>query len=182
MENSQMPPKKQGSPDDFQTPAEALEVLLPYLKKEWIIWECAEGKGNLTRELKEKGFGVIGSDILNGVDFLFDSDGIAQQSSCIITNPPYSKKEEFIERCYQLGKPFALLMPLTALEGQKRQAYYQKYGMQLILLNRRINFETPSGNGGGSWFATAWFTFGLNLPKDIMFAQLPPRLKRRGFR
>ncbi len=64
------------------------------------------------------------------------------------------------------------MMPITALEGQKRQALYKRHGMQLILLNRRINFETPSGKGGGSWFATAWFTYGLNLPKDIIYQDI----------
>ena len=49
---------------------------------------------------------------------------------------------------------------------------YKKYGIQLIIPNKRINFETPSGKGSGSWFATAWFCFGLNLPKDLMFIEL----------
>jgi len=31
------PPLKQGMSDDFQTPPEALEPLLPYLKKDWVI-------------------------------------------------------------------------------------------------------------------------------------------------
>lgn len=158
-----------GSPDDYQTPSIALRPLLPYLKKNWIIWECAEGKGNLTRELIEREFKVIGTDILKGQDFLtYEPD----KYDCIITNPPYSLKERFLERCYNLGKPFALLMPLTALESEKRQRGYRKHGIQLIIPNKRINFETPSGEGSSSWFLTAWFTWGLNLPKDLMFVRL----------
>ncbi|MEM3264787.1 MAG: class I SAM-dependent methyltransferase [Thermoplasmata archaeon] len=171
MENSHMPPKKKGSPDNFQTPAIAILPLIPYLKREWTIWECAQGKGNLTKALEKEGFRVIGSDIIDGVDFL--KSNVNYVFDCIITNPPYSLKDEFLERAYEIGKPFALLMPLTALEGKKRQGLYKRYGLQLMLLNRRINFETPSGNGSGSWFATAWFTFGLHLPKDIVFADLP---------
>jgi len=26
--------------------------------------------------------------------------------------------------------------------------------------------------GSGAWFQVAWFTWGLNLPKDIMFVEL----------
>ena len=99
---------------------------------------------------------------------------------CIVTNPPYSLKEEFLKRCYELGKPFALLMPLTALESEKRQKLYRKYGIQLIIPNKRFNFETPSGKGGGSWFATAWFTWGLNLPKDLMFVKLTSNTRGEG--
>jgi hypothetical protein len=96
------PPLKKGASDDFQTPPEALEFLVPYLKNDWIIWECAMGKGNLVKALKEKGFQVIGTDISQGYDFLRWKP---KKFDCIITNPPYSLKNEFLERCYQLKNP-----------------------------------------------------------------------------
>jgi len=159
-----------GRSDEFQTPPEALDILIPYLKKDWIIWECASGKGNLVKGLNKKGFNVISTDILQGVDFLQEQFNLNFQ--CIITNPPYSLKEEFLKRCYELGKPFALLMPLTALEGRKRGELYKKYGIQLIIPNRRINFITPSGKGSGAWFQTVWFCWKMNLPKDLNFVEL----------
>lgn len=168
-EISHKPPMRQGSPDDFQTPAEALNPLILYLKKEWIIWECAIGKGNLERALRALGFTVIGIDILTGQDFL---KWQPEKYDCIITNPPYSLKQKFLERCYLLKKPFALLLPLTTFETRKRQELFKKYGLQVIFLSDRTNFETPSGKGSGSWFATAWFTCWLNLPKDLNFAEI----------
>lgn len=155
-----------GRPDNFQTPKEALDILLPYLRRDWVIWECAWGKGNLFRFLKDAGFMVRGSD--KEYDFLNHE----RDCDCIVTNPPYSLKDRFLGRCYELGKPFALLMPLTALEGKKRGSLYKEYGVQLIIPNKRINFETPSGKGSGAWFQTAWFTHGLGLPKDLMFVDL----------
>ena len=166
---SKQPPMKSGSPDDFQTPPEALDCLIPFLKRRWEIWECACGKGNLGMALSEERFHVIGTDILTHQDFLKYKP---EHFDCIITNPPYSLKEKFLERCYELKKPFALLMPLTALESEKRQKLYRKYGIQLIIPNKRFNFETPSGNGSGSWFATAWFCGNMNLPKDLNFVEL----------
>ena len=170
MKSLNQPPMKQGSPDDFQTPKEALNILIPFLNKDWTIWECACGKMNLVNGFKEKGFKVIGTDIKDqpSDDGDFLKWNLPLSYDCIVTNPPYSLKERFIERCYQLGKPFALLMPLTALESEKRQRFWRK-GVQLIIPNKRYNFETPSGKGSGSWFATAWFTWGLNLPKDLNF-------------
>jgi len=163
------PPLKHGQINDFQTPPNALNPLLPFLKRNWIIWECAEGEGNLTKALHKKGFKVIGSDVLTGKDFLkWQPD----QFDCIITNPPYSIKQQFLERAYQLRKPFAFLLPLTALETEKRQKLYKDFGLQIILLSKRINFKIPSGNGSGSWFATAWFTNWLDLPQQLMFADI----------
>jgi hypothetical protein len=148
--------------DEAYTPKEAIYPLLPFLKKEWKIWECASGTGELVKHFREEGFEVIGGN--NFFEDNFEAD-------VIVTNPPYSLKEEFIERAYKIGKPFALLLPLTALEGIKRGALYSKYGIQLIIPNRRINFMIPSGKKS-IWFQTAWFTHGLNLPKDLIFVEL----------
>lgn len=170
MKTSQ-PPMRQGSSDDFQTPEEALDILVPFLNKNWTVWECACGKGNLVNGLIKRGFDVIGTDIKIGDqwNFLFDKP---VQWDCIVTNPPYTIKEDFIRRCYDLGTPFALLMPLTALESEKRQSLFRKYGVQVIIPNKRYNFETPFSKGSGSWFLTAWFTWGLNLPKDLTFVNV----------
>ena len=164
------PPLRQGSPDDFQTPPVALKPLLPYLGTDWRIWECACGKGNLVRGLTEYGFDVIGTDALGGYDFLtYEPDNY----DCIITNPPFKYKQEFLERCYELGKPFALLLPLTTLETRKRQELMRKNGVEIILFDKRINFETPNKVvKSASWFATAWFTSGLNIGSQISYATL----------
>jgi len=152
-----------GRPDNFQTPKIALDFLLPYLKREWIIWECAWGKGNLFNFLKSEGFDVIGSD--KDFDFL----NSYKECDCIVTNPPYSIKDKFLARCYELEKPFALLMPLTALEGKKRGKLYKKYGIQLLIPNKRINFETPFWKGKWSMVPNslvllrAKFTKGFNV-------------------
>lgn len=167
------PPMKHGSPNDFQTPPQALAPLLPYLKPGWPIWECAAGKGNLVKELQRAGHTVIASDILTGQDFLTWRP--EEPYACIITNPPYSLKQQFLERCYALERPFALLLPLTTFDTRKRQALFEKHGVQLVFFDKRINFETPDGKGKGAWFMTAWFTWGLDLPKTLNFVRLLPR-------
>lgn len=35
----------------------------------------------------------------------------------IISNPPYSNKDEIIERCIEIGKPTILLLPIESLGG-----------------------------------------------------------------
>lgn len=177
-------PMRQGSPDDFQAPKEAIDVLLPYLDKSKTIWEPACGKRNIVNAFEEKGYKVIATDIkdvphTDRIDFLELDKNLQGYSfsfhdlyGYIVTNPPYSKKELFLERCYNLGKPFALLMPLTALESEKLLPLFREFGIQLIIPNKRYNFETPTGKGKGAWFATAWFTWGLNLPKDLNFVDV----------
>ena len=164
-ENEMQPPMKNKYANDFQTPPTAIVPLLKFIPKKWVIWECAEGKGNLTKFLRESGYKVIGTDIKNGFDFLWYLP--EEKFDCIITNPPYSLKQQFLERCYSIGKPFGLLMPLTTLETEKRQKLFARYGLKILFLKNRVNFETPSGKGSGSWFASAWFTWQIPLPKSL---------------
>ena len=91
---------------------------------------------------------------------------------CIVTNPPYSLKQKFLARAYQLGKPFAFLLPLTTLETRIRQELFKKYGLEIILFDRRINFEVPSLKESRSWFSTAWFCSGLRIGRQLTFVHL----------
>ena len=154
--------------DFFQTPNIALEPIVQFIPKEYTIWEPASAGGNLIRFFTEKGYTIRGSDLSTGVDFLTNE----VDADCIITNPPFSIKDKWIKRCYDLDKPFMLLLPITGLEGLKRQAMYKKYGIQLICFNRRINYQTPSGQGAGAYFSSAWFTHGFNLPSQLNFLEL----------
>jgi hypothetical protein len=164
------PPLLNGNADDFQTPAYAINPLLPYISKDKPIWECAAGKGNLVKAFTNLGYTCFGTDALTGQSFFLYQPN--QRFDVIVTNPPFSLKQEFLEHAYCLGKPFAFLLPLTTLETKKRQDLFKKYGLEVILLDRRVNFETPSGNGKGSWFATAWFTWGLNIGQQLTFVKM----------
>jgi hypothetical protein len=167
------PPLRQGAPADFQTPPYAILPLLPYLKEGSTIWECAAGSGNLVNAFMDFEFNVIATDILTGQDFLKGKP--KKPFDYIITNPPYNLKQEFLTRAYQLEVPFALLLPLTTFETRKRQALFDQFGVKVIFFDKRIKFETPTGRKGDDsspWFATAWFTWGIDLPKELNFRRL----------
>jgi len=65
-----------------------------------------------------------------------------------------SKQECSINKAYRAATPFEVS---------------NSGGLELILFDHRINFETPNGKGEGSWFATAWFTNGLKIGKELTF-------------
>ena len=159
-------------PDECYTPENAIYPLLPFIKGSYKnVWDCAFGSGMLAEHLNKYGFNVIGID---GYDFLNkDSDKIAD-FDIIIINPPYSLKDKFLERAFEIGKPFAFLLPLTTLEGIKRSKMFKENEIQIIIPNRRINFANPIGRIGKSscWFATAWFCYGLGLKKQLNFVEL----------
>lgn len=140
--------------NDLYTPREAIIPILKCLDKDKIYWECTDfGDSNIRKVMVENGFKVIAT---RKEEFDFLKDDPLFKFDVIITNPPYSLKNKFIKRCYELNKPFMLLLPLTALEGKERGKLYRQNGIELIVLDKRINFMKEKNN---VWFNTSWFCY-----------------------
>ena len=115
---------KQAKNDELYTPKEAIYPILKYLDKNKIYWECTDfGGSNITKILRENGFKIINTK-KEQIDFLEQTPDF--KFDVIITNPPYSLKNEFLKKCYEYNKPFLLLLPLTALEGKERNKLYKE--------------------------------------------------------
>jgi hypothetical protein len=153
--------------DFLQTPPSVLMPVLPYLKTRWVVWECAAGEGSLVRGLTDAGFMVIGSDVDQGQDFL---KWAPEKFDCVVTHPPHSELTRFLARAYELDKPFALLMPLHALDTPKRQALFRR-GLELILLPERVCFYKPGMEKPLDQWILAWFTWRLRVGRQLTFYQ-----------
>ena len=91
----------------------------------------------------------------------------------IISNPPFTQKDAVLKRLYELGKPFAILLPLNSLQGVSRYKYF-KQGIQILTFDKRIGFHNPENMKEykkGSSFATAYFCKDV-LPKDQIVEEL----------
>jgi hypothetical protein len=159
---------KPGLKDLCQTPGYAVTPLLKYLFYGGfkVIWECASGEGLLSGFLSAAGYGVVESDILRGFNFLTDNLISLDKIDCIVTNPPSSLKYKFLQRCYELEKPFALLMPVDVLGSATAQKLFSSYlNGGVILLSKRVNFKMPNKgwSGSGSQFPVAWFTYKMGI-------------------
>ena len=77
-------------------------------------------------------------------------------------------KNQFLKRCYELDKPFALLLPLTALEGKERGKLYKEKGIELEVLDKRINFMKEKKNVS---FNTTWFCYKI-CNKELNFEKV----------
>jgi hypothetical protein len=149
--------------NDLDTPIQALGYLLPYLPSDWRVWECAPGKGVLVEHLTKSGYTVVAP--AKDMDFLKDPPLRRVEYDVILTNPPFRYKVGFIKRCWELGAPWALLLPVTTL-GVAHTHPYMK-GVQVLFLPHRIDFTGKKN----PWFAVAWFTYGLSLPQQMNFSE-----------
>ena len=160
---------KRGTFDELYTPNEAIEMILEFIPKNVkTIWECTAIKeSKIVDVLIKNGYNVITTHIEDGFDFFdFEPD----QYDMIITNPPYSLKNQFLKRAFNLKKPFMFLLPTTTLEGIERGKMFNENKIQLLIPNKRFNFKPEKGSS--AWFHTSWFCYGCELNSDLNFVSL----------
>jgi hypothetical protein len=157
--------------DQCGTPPHAVAPLLPFLPAGARVWEPATGEGLLADAIARAGHRVTRSDFATGQDFFsYEPEGY----DVIVTNPPYSIKYTWLRRCYDLGKPFALLVPFEMLASGKALALWRRFGWEELRLTRRINFKMP-GTGyqnNGAQFPVVWLCWRL-LPAPVVVADTP---------
>lgn len=155
--------------DELYTPAEAVKIILPYIKQFKSVWCPADmADSNIVKEIAKVVYTLTYSHINTGTNFLTDT--VECTKDVIITNPPYSLKDEFIKKCIDYNKPFMLLLPTTALEGKRRSKLWSSLdNFQIIVPNKRFQFINDKK---ANWFHTSWFCNRINLPKDIMFVDV----------
>jgi len=182
--------------DCFQTPNYATELLIPYIPKDiTTIWECAVGHGKIFSVLEKDKYAVYGTDIKQTtythkvINFLTCkkiptnvfcglSTGVTEKLA-IITNPPFSLKKRFFEKCIYFDIPFALLLSAD-YSGWVIDAV-RKYGCEKIIPDHRIDYITPTGKSGAtghsSYFHSLWMTRYFNLGKSETFVELTKEMK-----
>lgn len=171
--------------DLFQTPNYATDLLVPFIlellpmsNKSFIIWECASGKDKIVNRLKTYDLNVFGTDLSNKKSFNFLTDEQPYMFDCIVTNPPYSLKKKFYNKCLEYQKPFALLIPAD-YSGWVIEALQN--GAEKIIPTRRIDFITPTGKSGATGqsanYHSLWLTWGFNLGKTETFVELTKEMK-----
>jgi hypothetical protein len=168
--------------DSFQTPAYATELLIPFIPKEIKnVWEPACGDYKISKVLESKGYQVLSTDIKYGNNFLLDDFIIPYpESTCIITNPPFSLKKLFYDRCLFYKVPFALLIPTDYCGWIIDSIRYQ--GVEKLIPTRRVDYVTPSGlsgaTGNSANFHSMWLTKGFELGKTETFVELTKEMKK----
>lgn len=128
------------------------------------------------KHLKKLGYSVIRTHICEGKNFFtYEPD----EYDIIISNPPFSIKDKILERLYELGKPFAVLLPLNSLQGVSRYKFFSQ-GIQILSFDQRIGFHSKSNMSftiEGSPFATVYFCRDI-LPRDLIVEKLNKYDKR----
>lgn len=157
------------SEDYYATDPKAIHKLCAVERFTDTVWECACGGGHMVQALRENGYKVYATDIVNRwvvIDEVKDFLAARHSSIDIITNPPYRYAKEFVEHALDIvdeGRKVAMFLKLTFLESKSRRALFEKSPPKRIwVFSERVqcakngDFETYK-QGVGTAVAYAWY-------------------------
>ena len=166
--------------DEVYTPAYAIQPLVKYIKdymernnkQELTIWCPFDLSFSKYVEIFTKipNVKVIYTHIDNDENFFYYEP--EEDYDVIISNPPFSCKDDVLKRLFELNKPYAMLLPVPTLQGQARFPYMKD--IQYLGFDKRINYykdismtKTQDGVSFGSCYICKNF-----LPKDLIIEEL----------
>lgn len=171
--------KEERQPEDlYVTDPKAVEALLAVEDFDRRIWEPCVGLGHISGVLEKHGHEVRKSDIIDRIgnerlDFLSCAE---EWDGDIVTNPPYSKAQRFVEKaleCVGDGHKVAMLLKLTFLEGQERRKLFERTPPRRVwVFSKRVScakngdFERY-GNGAVCYAWFVWERTGSNGRTEI---------------
>ena len=157
--------------DEVYTPFYAVEPLLEFLPKDKKIW-CPfdEEWSAFYQFLSEKGYEVERSSLKEGQDFFRYEP---EHWDILVSNPPFSKKNEVLKRAFSFEKPFALLLPVNSIQGKARYKIFNNE-IQMLSFDGRVDYHTRQNMEcytKGNHFGSAYFCRDL-LPTKLELRQL----------
>ncbi len=144
--------------DAYDTPLSAWEMVAPYIPKDKMIWEAFYSNGRSGDHLRSLGFNTLHEDI----DFFQSNLG-----DIVVSNPPFSKKWPILKRLKALDKPFILLLPASVLGTKQLSTLFPD--IQVVIPKGRISFIKNGEQTKGVWFASFFYAWKMNLPRDLIF-------------
>ena len=162
--------KRKAQTDEWYTPLERVKTIEKYIPKDITVWCPFDTEQSYF--VKELGGArtIVHSHIQDGRDFFTYMP--SEHFDCIVSNPPYSKRNAVYKRLFEIGKPFAMLMNFNGLFDCKlRYELFKKHGVQLLIPCGRTNFysdyahELPATQPPFQAVYVCWQL----LDKDIVF-------------
>ena len=153
--------------DFYATEPKAVELLLDEERFQKDILEPCSGLNHITDVLRNKGYRVTTSDLIDrgiGAE-VKDFFEYTSWSGDIVTNPPYSQAVDFVEHSLKItkqGSKVAMFLKIQFLEGKKRKKFFKQYPPKYIYVassRLRCAKNGEFDKYGSSAVCYAWFVW-----------------------
>lgn len=160
--------------DEYYTPPILVRPILKYIPAGAVVWCPFDTEDSeFVQLIRKNGNAVIASHIWNGQDFFKWKP--SEHYDCIVSNPPFSRKKEVLQKLYDLGKPFAMVLGLPILNYQEIGEFFLDKELQLLIVDKKVSFDGNTASFNNSYFCHKF------LPRDIIFAHIENNNSRRHF-
>lgn len=135
-----MHPREFAVNDEYYTPDWVWHEIQPFIPRSNVLWEPFPGNGQSTRCLRRMGYTVHSDD----ADFFKCGPAL---SEVVVTNPPFSRIREVLERLVGWKQPFIMIMPISRLTTGYFRSIMDRMSedFSLLLPSKRIDFDRPDG-------------------------------------
>ena len=154
--------------DEWYTDQQTVELCISLLNpkpRSVVLCPYDSEKSLFVKELKERGFVVL-YGMQNFLEQQYHAD-------YIMTNPPFSIKDQVIERVFHYKVPSLLLLPIDSLGGVKRHNMYKEHGYPSVYIpSKRIKYYNDNWqlqNGVG--FHSVISLFNTGQPSQLIWEQ-----------
>ena len=166
--------------DEYKTPSCLVDMIVVYLKNwesefvkkngrkpvVWLPFDTEESQ--YYKILKAWDFEIVRSHLNDDKDFFLWQP---KKFDIIVSNPPFSKKLDIMKRCcFELKKPFVLLMNVMCINYQEIGNFFQFVGkgIQFIIPDKKVSFDgkTSSFCSGYVCYDFIDHTEFVNLPNN----------------
>lgn len=129
--------------DEYFTPAYAVYPIVKRLKVGSRVWCPFDTKDSeFVKVLTRQGFQVVYGHIRTGQDFFRVH---VPECDYIVSNPPYSLKNEVLKRLYEIGRPFAMLVNFQGIfDSRERFQMFKEQKVEMLWLSPRVNYMRES--------------------------------------
>ncbi len=152
--------------DDYTTPNEVWDYIAPYIPKDKVVWEAFYCDGKSGEYLRSLGFKVI-----HEKEDFFKCD----RGDICVSNPPFSKAREVLQRLVDIDKPFMLILPSAKISTQYFRKIFKDRKIQIMITPKRIKFnkivdgKIPEGYKSRPFADCFVYCYKMNFASDIIF-------------
>ena len=171
VKNHEFNSDKKKKSDEYYTKEYAIFPILEYLEKGKIIWCPFDTEdSNYFKIFKKEGFNVISGHIDEGKDFFKYEP---EEYDYIISNPPYSLRQDILIRLFELKKPFAMLINISGLFDSKvRFNLFKNNDFEIMTFNKRIDYIKPFQKTKSSPPFSSIYICSKLLPTQFVFKEI----------
>lgn len=166
---------KKSNTDEWFTPKEAVKMIVPYLRErgyQKILCPFDLKESEFVKVLTAEGFNVTYGHIKTGQDFFERND--LHEYDAIVSNPPFSKRQKILEKLFESGAPFAMILDFNGLfDSKARWELFRDNPFELLIPLGRLHFFNEDCTGKHPNFQSIFVCRGMSNKTIEFMAESP---------